>query len=96
MVHFGQSPHSLSNRYGHLKKSPGGTTGEGVFLGLISFEKFLIMENHIKLISGFNSNSYIRQFQVAQLNLYLFSEEEKLNKKRYRLKHASSKVHGSR
>ncbi|MGC1240414.1 MAG: hypothetical protein WA874_02440 [Chryseosolibacter sp.] len=54
------------------------------------------MENHIKLISGFNSNSYIRQFQVAQLNLYLFSEEEKLNKKRYRLKHASSKVHGSR
>ena len=52
------------------------------------------MENHIKLVSGFNSNSYIRLFQVAQLNFYLFSEEEKMNKKRYRLKNAS-KTHNA-
>ena len=54
------------------------------------------MENHIKLTSGFNSNSYIRLFQVAQLNFYLFSQEEKLNKKRYRLRHPVSKLHESR
>ena len=40
------------------------------------------MENNIKLASGFNSNSYIRQFQIAQLNFYLFDQEEKLKKKR--------------
>lgn len=44
------------------------------------------MENNIKLGSGFNSNSYIRQFQIAQLNFYLFDQEEKLNKKRLRPK----------
>ena len=44
------------------------------------------MENHIKLTSGFNSNSYIRQFQVAQLNFYLFSQDEKMNRKRDRMK----------
>ena len=53
------------------------------------------MENHIKLISGFNSNSYIRHFQVAQLNFYLFNQEEKMNKKRYR-KIAARKIHESR
>ena len=40
------------------------------------------MENNIKLLSGFNSNSYIRQFQIAQQNFYLFDQEEKLTKKR--------------
>lgn len=44
------------------------------------------MENHIKLTTGFSSNSYIRQFQVAQLNFYLFNQEEKRSKKRYRIK----------
>ena len=47
------------------------------------------MENHIKLVTSLNSNSYIRQFQVAQLNFHLFSEEEKMNKKRYRWKNAA-------
>lgn len=42
------------------------------------------MENHIKLTAGFTSNSYISQFQVAQMNFYLFMQEEKMNKKRYR------------
>ena len=51
------------------------------------------MENHIKLTSGLNSNSYIRLFQVAQLNFYLFNQEEKMNKKRYRLKYAAPKTH---
>lgn len=53
------------------------------------------MENHIKLVSSFNSNSYIRQFQVAQLNFYLFDREEKMSKKRYR-KIAAGKIHESR
>lgn len=51
------------------------------------------MENHIKLTSGFNSNSYIRLFQVAQLNFYLFSEEEKNARKRHKLKHGAKAVH---
>jgi len=54
------------------------------------------MENHIKLISGFNSNSYLRQFQVAQLNFYLFDQEEKMNKKKYKPKYPASKAHESR
>ena len=54
------------------------------------------MENHIQLNPGFNSNSYIRQFQVAQLNFYLFSQEEKLTRKRYRLKHIAVKAHEPR
>ena len=41
------------------------------------------MENHIQLTSGIKANSYLRHFQVAQLNFYLFIQEEKLNKKRY-------------
>jgi hypothetical protein len=49
------------------------------------------MENHIKLTSGINSNSYIRQFQVAQLNFYLFNQEEKLNRKRFRPKYPRTK-----
>jgi hypothetical protein len=49
------------------------------------------MENHIKLTAGFNANSYIRQFQVAQLNFYLFVQEEKMSKKRYRLKYPNLK-----
>jgi len=53
------------------------------------------MENHIKLTTGFNSNSYIRQFQVAQLNFYLFNQEEKMSKKRYRMKPPVMKVHES-
>jgi hypothetical protein len=40
------------------------------------------MKNHIKLTSGFHNNSYLRQFQVAQRNFYLFIQEEKMNKKR--------------
>jgi len=50
------------------------------------------MENHIKLTSGLNSNSYIRQFQVAQLNFYLFNQEEKMTKKKFRLRGARPKV----
>lgn len=49
------------------------------------------MENHIKLTSGFNSNSYIRQFQVAQLNFYLFDQEEKMNRRRHRLRTPAAK-----
>lgn len=58
--------------------------------------KIPIMENHIKLTSGINSNSYIRHFQVAQLNFYLFNQEEKTNKKRFRLKSVRTKPHDSR
>ncbi len=49
------------------------------------------MENHIKLTSGITSNSYISHFQVAQMNLYLFMQEEKMNKRRYRMRHPVSK-----
>jgi hypothetical protein len=42
------------------------------------------MENHIKLTPGNNGNSYLRHFQVAQLNLYLFMQEEELNRKRFK------------
>ena len=52
-----------------------------------------LMENHIQLNPGFNSNSYISQFQVAQLNFYLFSQEEKMTRKRYRLKNIAVKAH---
>ena len=51
------------------------------------------MENHIKLTSGYHSNSYIRQFQVAQLNFYLFDQEEKRSRRRFRLKYPESKAH---
>lgn len=54
------------------------------------------MENHIKLTSGFNANSYLRQFQVAQLNFYLFIQEEKMNKKRYKPKYQAIKPHDPR
>ena len=50
------------------------------------------MENHIKLTSGFSTNSYIRQFQVAQINFYLFNQEEKLSKKRFKPKSARTKA----
>jgi hypothetical protein len=52
------------------------------------------MENHIKLTSGYHSNSYIRQFQVAQLNFYLFDQEEKKSRRKFRLKYPESKVQG--
>ncbi len=55
-----------------------------------------VMENHIKLTSGFHTNSYLRQFQVAQLNFYLFLQEEKMNKRKYRLKNTVEKGHESR
>lgn len=54
-----------------------------------------VMENHIKLTSGFHTNSYLRQFQVAQLNFYLFLQEEKMGKRKYRLKNSAAKVHES-
>ena len=57
--------------------------------------KIRFMENHIKLTSGLNSNSYIRQFQVAQLNLYLFSQEEETKKKKFRFRNSRSKTHES-
>lgn len=53
----------------------------------------LLMENHIKLTSGINSNSYIRAFQVAQFNFYLFSQEEKMNKRRFRPRPSQTKSH---
>lgn len=53
----------------------------------------LLMENHIKLTSGINSNSYIRAFQVAQFNFYLFNQEEKMNKRRFKLRTSHSKSH---
>lgn len=51
----------------------------------------LVMENHIKLTSGISANSYLRAFQVAQFNFYLFNEEEKMNKKRSRWRNLPSK-----
>ena len=54
------------------------------------------MENHIQLAQGFSSNSYIRQFQVAQLNFYLFNQEEKMSKKRFRMRNSAPKVHEAR
>lgn len=51
------------------------------------------MENHIKLTSSINSNAYIRAFQVAQLNFYLFNQEEKMSQKRFRLKRPRAKAH---
>lgn len=50
------------------------------------------MENHIKLTAGFTANSYVRHFQIAQINSYLFDQEEKLSKKRFRLKRAPLKL----
>ena len=51
------------------------------------------MENHIKLTSGLHSNSYLRQFQVAQLNFYLFlQEEEKTSKKKLRTREPFEKT----
>jgi hypothetical protein len=55
-----------------------------------------LMENHIKLTSGFHTNSYLRQFQVAQLNFYLFLEEEKKNKKGHRAPRPLEKAHEPR
>jgi hypothetical protein len=52
------------------------------------------MENHIKLASSFNSNSYISQFQIAQLNFYLFDQEEKLNKKRMKPRNLRARQEG--
>lgn len=49
------------------------------------------MENHIKLSSGITSNNYIRQFQVAQMNFYLFNQEEKMSRKRFRWRRLSRK-----
>lgn len=54
------------------------------------------MENHIKLTPGFTSNSYIRLFQVAQMNFQLFDQEEKIARKRYRMKYRRPKAHESR
>lgn len=42
------------------------------------------MENHIQLTSGLSTNSYLRQFQIARLNFYLFIQEEKRSKQRAR------------
>jgi hypothetical protein len=53
------------------------------------------MENNIKLASSINSNSYIRHFQIAQLNFYLFDQEEKLNKKRLRSKNLRERYRDS-
>ena len=64
----------------------------GQFVPLIN----LRMKNHIKLTSGYNSNSYIRQFQVAQLNFYLFNQEEKMQKRGFRLKYPASGLNESR
>lgn len=55
-----------------------------------------VMENNIKLTSGINSNSYIHHFQVAQLNFFLFDQEEKMNRKRFRPKSARTKLNESR
>ncbi len=54
------------------------------------------MENHIKLSSGLAANSYIRQFQVAQMNFYLVDQEEKKNKRRLRLRHPREKSREAR
>ena len=45
-----------------------------------------VMENHIKLTSGISSNSYLRAFQVAQFNFFLFNQEEQMKKKRFKVK----------
>ncbi|MEO5600788.1 MAG: hypothetical protein ABIR06_07665 [Cyclobacteriaceae bacterium] len=50
------------------------------------------MENPIKLTSGFGANSYLRHFQVAQMNFYLFIQEEKTIKKRYKSKYQGTKT----
>ncbi len=54
------------------------------------------MENHIKLSSGLTANSYIRQFQVAQMNFYLVDQEEKKNKRRLRLRHPRQRSNSGR
>jgi len=54
------------------------------------------MENHIQLSSGVNSNSYIRQFQVAQMNFHLVNQEEKIYKKKFRWRSFRSKAHETR
>ena len=55
-----------------------------------------VMENHIMLTPGFPSNSYLRQFQVAQLNFYLFLQEEKLTKMKHRVRQPLQKAHEER
>jgi hypothetical protein len=41
------------------------------------------MEHLLKVTSA---NNYLHNFHVAQLNFFLFVQEEKINKKRYRSK----------
>lgn len=50
-----------------------------------------VMENHIKLTSSANANGYLRAFQVAQFNFYLFNQEEQMNKKRFKAKSSRRK-----
>jgi hypothetical protein len=45
------------------------------------------MENHIQLTSGLSANNYLRQFQIARLNFYLFIQEEKRSKQRARTRY---------
>lgn len=54
--------------------------------------KYCFMENHIQLASGMTSNSYVRQFQVAQMNFNLVDQEEKLSGKRLRWRHLQAKL----
>jgi len=49
------------------------------------------MENHIKLTSGLSANSYLKHFQEAQRNFYLFIQEEKMTKKRFKPRYQASK-----
>jgi hypothetical protein len=47
-------------------------------------EKVKAMENNIKLNGNFTTNSYLKLFQIAQLNFNLVVEEEPRIKRRFR------------
>lgn len=42
------------------------------------------MEKEMKANPGHKAKSYLLLFEVAQHNLFLFSQEEKIGKKRFR------------
>jgi len=53
------------------------------------------MENHIKLTPGFHSN-YIRQFQVALTNFLIVDQEEKMTKRKQRIRRRVHAGHEAR
>lgn len=48
------------------------------------------MENYIKLTPAYATNSYLKHFQVAQINFMLAIQEEPLMKRKFRRRNLAS------